>query len=199
MLEWLCLIGVEQRSSYPQPWLLLVAAITWDFKTNLLCGVGALGNPWPKGMVPAWAAAWLRDYDIGCWYEAYCNPAHWRVRNGNCKCTHVINLHRHSCGCPPRQPMMQSYCSIDLLEDVCTLCWQRSRLPNHTSGRCPSWSYDLIYDIVQVWADSYQWRNAIIPHLHEHDNHGDSWQSQPCVFIWKSGFCQREHMDVSWM
>jgi len=48
------------------------------------------------------------------------------------------NLHRHSCGCPPRQPMMQSYYSIDKLEGVCTLCWQRSKLLNHTRVRCPS-------------------------------------------------------------
>jgi len=34
---------------------------TWDFKTNLLCEVGALGNNRPKGMVPAWAVAWLKD------------------------------------------------------------------------------------------------------------------------------------------
>ena len=84
MLEWLCLIGVEQRSSYPQTRQSLGAAITWDLKTTLLCEFGVLGTPWPKGMVPAWAAAWLRDYDIGCWYEAYCIPAHWRVRIGNC-------------------------------------------------------------------------------------------------------------------
>jgi hypothetical protein len=85
MLEWLCLIGVEQRSSYPQTRQSVVAAITWDLKTSFLCDSGALGTPRPKGTVPAWAAAWLRDYDTGCWYEAYCNPAPWRWRNGNCK------------------------------------------------------------------------------------------------------------------
>jgi len=31
----------------------LVAAITWDLKTILLCESGALGNPRPKGTVPA--------------------------------------------------------------------------------------------------------------------------------------------------
>jgi len=63
----------------PQTRQSLVAASTWDLKTNLLCEVGALGTPQSKGMVPAWAAAWLRDYDIGCWYEAYCIPAEWLV------------------------------------------------------------------------------------------------------------------------
>jgi hypothetical protein len=55
------------------------------------------------------------------------------------------------------------------------------QLPNHTSTRCPSWSSDLIYDIVWVWPDWYRKRNALIPHQHEHENHWDSWQSLPCV------------------
>ena len=73
------------------------------------------------------------------------------------------------------------------------------QLPKHTSARCSSWSYDLIYNIVRVWPDLYQERNALIPLLHEYDNLGDSWQSLPCTFIRKSSFCQREHMDLSWM
>ena len=74
-----------------------------------------------------------------------------------------------------------------------------SQQPNHTRVRCSSWSYDLIYDIVQLWSDSYPEGKALIPQLHEHDNLWDSWQSLPCAFIWKSGFCQREHTDRSWM
>jgi hypothetical protein len=70
-------------------------------------------------------------------------------------------------------PMMQSYYSIDLLEEVCTLCQQCSQLPNHTNVGCPSRSYDLIYDIAWVWPNSSQERNALIPHLHEHDNLGE--------------------------
>jgi hypothetical protein len=50
----------------------------------------------------------------------------------------VINLHWHSSGGPPRKPMMQLHYSVNLLEAVCTLCRQLSRLPNHTSVRCPS-------------------------------------------------------------
>ena len=36
----------------------------WDLKTDVLCDVGALGIPWPKGIVPAWAATWLKDYGM---------------------------------------------------------------------------------------------------------------------------------------
>jgi len=57
-----------------------------------------------------------------------------------------------------------------------------SRLPDHLRVRYPSWSYDLIYDIVQVWPDSYQERNAFIPHLHEHDNLGETGQSLQWAF-----------------
>jgi len=35
---------------------------------------------------------------------------------------------------------------------------------------------------MRVWPDSYQERNALIPHLHEHVNLGDTWQSLPCTF-----------------
>jgi len=61
------------------------------------------------------------------------------------------------------------------------------QLPNHTSTRCPSWSCDLIYDIVWVCCDSHQERNALIPHLHEHDNLRDSWQSPLGALIRMSG------------
>ena len=63
-LEGSCLIGVEQRSSYSQTRQSLVAAITWDLETVVLCDIGALGTPRPKRTVPAWAAMWLRDYGM---------------------------------------------------------------------------------------------------------------------------------------
>jgi len=104
-------------------------------------------------------------------------------RNGHCNAVCVsFNLHRHSSGWLPCKPMMESYYSIDLLEEICALCRQHSRLPNHTSVRFPSWSYDLIYDIVQVWPDPYQECNTLIPHVPEQDNLGDPWQSLPCAF-----------------
>ena len=115
MVEWLCPRGSPRRHGNRQ--LQLVCGI---LRPAVLCDIGALGTSLPKGMVPAWEAAWLRDYDIGCWHEAYCNPTHWCAWNGNCKSlpfrngsVRVINLHWHSCGCPPRKPMMQSYYSID--------------------------------------------------------------------------------------
>ena len=105
---------------------------------------------------------------------------------GNCKYHGYVsfNLHRHSSGCPPRKPMMQSYYSIDQLEDVCMLCRQCSRLPNHMIVRCPSWSYDPIYDMLRVWPDSYQEHNTLILHRHEHDNHWDLWQNLQGTFVW---------------
>lgn len=50
-----------------------------------------------------------------------------------------------------------------------------SRLLYQTSMRCPSRSSDLIYDILQVWSDSYKERQTLIPHRHEHINFGDTW------------------------
>jgi hypothetical protein len=164
-LEWLCLIGVEQRSSYPQTRQSLAAAIKWDLKTNLLCEVGALGYPRPKG----WSRPKQR-HDWGIMTLAVdmrpLATLHIRVCGmetvSTCRPRTAVrvsfNLYPHSSGCAPRKPMMQSYYSIDYLEAVCTLCRRLSRLPNHMSVRCPCWSYDMIYDIVQVWADSYQYR-----------------------------------------
>ena len=57
------------------------------------------------------------------------------------------------------------------------------QIPNHMSARCQSWSYNLIYDIVRLWPDSYQKRNLWRPQLHQQDNLWDSWQSLPCTFI----------------
>jgi hypothetical protein len=95
-------------------------------------------------------------------------------RNGNCNASYVsFNLHRPSSSWPLHKSMMQSYYSIAWLEDTIRYVGSRSRLPNHTSVRCSSSSHDLIYDIVQVWADVYQWRNALKLHTHEHDNLGE--------------------------
>jgi len=58
--------------------------------------------------------------------------------------------------------------------------------PKHTSARWPSWSYDLIYDIVGVWPDQYQEHNVLIQHRHHHDNLRDVWQSLLCAFIWNA-------------
>jgi hypothetical protein len=70
------------------------------------------------------------------------------------------------------------------------------QLLNHMSTRCPSWSYDLIYNILRAWPVSNQEHNTLIPHRHEHDNQWDLWQSLPCTFIWnvsrKAG-CNQNH------
>jgi hypothetical protein len=133
---------------------------------------------------------------------------------GNCNTVCVsFNLHWHSSGWPPRKTMMQSYYIITLHKAVCTLCRQLSRLPNHTRVRCPSWSYDLIYDIVRVWPDSYQECNASLPHLHERDNHRDSWQSLPSTFkcrlasvcmqsirnVRRKAHCYQNHRNEIWV
>jgi hypothetical protein len=50
---------------------------------------------------------------------------------------HLIHLGILVVGCHAR-PMMQSYYSIDLLEDAVRYVCGCSRFPNHTSVRCPS-------------------------------------------------------------
>jgi hypothetical protein len=148
---------IEQRSSprrHGSCWPKLLRGI---LRPAVLCDVGALGTPQPMGMLPAQAGCDWEIIILADDMRPGATPHIGLYRNGNCnaKCM-SFNLYQHSSGWPPRKPMMQSYYSIDLLEDVCTLYRYRSRLPNHTSVRYTSWSYDLIYDIIQVWADSYQ-------------------------------------------
>jgi hypothetical protein len=64
MLEWLCLIGVEQRSSYPQTRQSLVAAITWDLKTGCLMWRRSTGQPPAKGNSPGLSS----DVIEGLWH-----------------------------------------------------------------------------------------------------------------------------------
>jgi hypothetical protein len=44
---------------------------------------------------------------------AVCGMATASALRSDMEVRRVINLHRHSSGCPPRKPMMQSYYSID--------------------------------------------------------------------------------------
>jgi len=67
-----------------------------------------------------------------------CATATARAFRSDTKVCVSSNLHQHSGGCPPCKPMMQSYYSIDQLEDAVRYVSSRSRIPNHTSVRCPS-------------------------------------------------------------
>jgi len=131
-------------------------------------------------------------------------------RNGNCNNTTCLrmnayvsfNLHWHSIGVSPIESMTQSYYSIDLRKahsDWVQICVP---ITEHTRARSPSWRYDLIYDIVQVWPDSYQECNALILHRHEHNNQRDSWQSLPCAFILNvrcKAHCYQNHGCEIWV
>jgi len=120
----------------------------------------------------------LRDYDVGCWYEAWSITAHWVVRNGNYTVwlplawMHTCHLIYIGIALVGRRLNVRHNGTIVLLEKRVYQTKYRYmfRLLNHSSTRCPSWSYDLIYDIVWVWPDYYQECNAVIPHQHEHDN-----------------------------
>jgi hypothetical protein len=164
MLEWLCLIGVVQRSAYPQTRQSLVAAITWDLKTGYLMWCRSTGHSPAKGNGPGLSSSmieglwhWLLTWDLLHPRTLAC--AEWQLQelsDQDRKSACHLNLHRHSSGCPPRKTYDAIILQYWLARRRLTTMWQRSRLPNHTRVRCPSWSYDLIYDIVQVWADSYQ-------------------------------------------
>jgi hypothetical protein len=120
MLEWLCLIRVEQRSSYLQTRQSLVAAITWDLKTTLLCEFGHWALPGQRERSRPkqrrdWGIMTLTEdmRSIASPHTDLCGMATasaFRSESDKCR---VINLRWHSSGCPPRKPMRQSCDSID--------------------------------------------------------------------------------------
>jgi len=99
-LEWLCLIRAEQRSLYPQA---RQSSANMQFR-GILSPASYVrtvtGHSPAKGDGPGLSMVWLRDYDIGCWYEAWSNPVHWRVRIGNCE---SFNLRWYSSGASSRK------------------------------------------------------------------------------------------------
>jgi len=84
-LEWLCLIGAEHRSSYPQAWQSSASMQLSGILSPASCVMTVTGHSAAKGNDPGLSMVWLRDYDVGCWYEAWSIPVHWHVRNGNCE------------------------------------------------------------------------------------------------------------------
>jgi len=99
-VEWLCLIGVDQRSSYP-----LAQQSSANMQLSVIlspasCVRTVTGHSPAKGNDPGLSMVWLRDYDVGCWYEAWSIPVYWRVRNGNCE---SFNLRWYSSGGLPRK------------------------------------------------------------------------------------------------
>jgi len=99
-LEWLCLIGAEERSSYPQA---RQSSANMELRV-ILCPASCMrtvtGHSQANGNDPGLSMVWLRNYDVGCWYEAWSVPLHWCVRNGNCE---SFNLRRYSSGRSPRK------------------------------------------------------------------------------------------------
>jgi len=99
-LEWLYLIGAEQRSSHPQARQLsanmqLSGILSPASYVRTFTGLSPA-----NGNGPGLSMAWLRDYDVGCWYEAWSIVVHCRVRNGNCE---SFNLLWYSSGGLPRK------------------------------------------------------------------------------------------------
>ena len=72
-----------------------------------------------------------------------------------------FNLHWHGISLSLIKSMMQAYYSMFLLKTHPSKYGYVFQLPNYTRVRCPSGSYDLIYDIMRLWPDSYQERNAL--------------------------------------
>jgi len=84
-LEWLCLIGAEQRSSYPQAQQSSGNMQSSGISSQASCVRTVTGHSPAKGNHPGLSILWLRDYDVGCWYEAWSIPVQWHVQNGNCE------------------------------------------------------------------------------------------------------------------
>jgi hypothetical protein len=133
-------------------------------QANLMLQQNNLGTPWSKKLVSAWAC---RDWEImalALEMRPGASPHIGLCWNGNCNgktCVCVsCKLRWHNCDRSSHKCMMQSYYSIELLEETPTMFGCCSRLPNNARVRSPSWSYDLIYDVVRAWPDSYQERNV---------------------------------------
>jgi len=96
--------------------------------------------------------------------------------------TSVINLHRYSIGCPPRKTYDAIILQYWLARRRCTL--GRQSFPITRPYECEMSNLNLWPDI--WYRASVGWflsvAEALMPHLHEHDNLGDSWQSIPCAF-----------------
>jgi len=72
-----------------------------------------------------------------------------------------FNLYWHSISWSLIKSIMQAYYSMFLLKTRPSQYGYVFQLQNYTRGRCPSGSYNLIYDIMRLWPDSYQERNAL--------------------------------------
>jgi len=108
-LKWLCLIGAEQRSLYLQARQSSAIMHLSGILSPASYVRTVTGHSPANGNGPGLSMVWLRDYDVGCWYEAWSIPMHWHVRIGNCE---SFNLRLYSSGGLPLKSINANHTTV---------------------------------------------------------------------------------------